>query len=397
MIFQSFLIKYSEIAIKGKNRFMFEDKLVARIERALRGVDGSFKVTKTSGRIYVDARTGFDEKDVIEALQRVFGIVWICPLVKLPDEGFEVLKERVIGYLRECYGEKQLTFKVLSRRTRKNYPLTSDEICPLMGEAILGALPNLRVNVHNPDFFVNIEIRDEFINLYSILIPGPGGVPVGVGGKGMLLLSGGIDSPVAGYMISKRGLELEAVYFHAPPYTSERARRKVEDLAEIVSRYSGPIRLHVINFTEIQLYIYETCPHDELTILMRRAMMRIAEQIAKESGCGCLITGESIGQVASQTVQSLTVTNAAVEELPVFRPVIGFDKQEIIEVAHKIGTFETSILPYEDCCTIFVAKHPVTKPLLKVILASEKKLEKIGEMVEKAVSEREILEIGGGE
>ncbi len=394
MEFHSFLIKYSEIAVKGKNRFMFEDKLVARIERALKAVDGDFTVTKTSGRIYVDAKSAFDEKDVTQALQKVFGIVWICPLIKLKDEGFEVLKEKVIAYLKECYGERALTFKVLSRRTRKNYPLTSDEICPLMGEAILQAMPNLRVNVHDPDFFVNIEIRDEFINLYTILIPGPGGVPVGVGGKGMLLLSGGIDSPVAGYMIAKRGLELEAVYFHAPPYTSERAKKKVVDLAELVSRYSGPIRLHVVNFTEIQLYIYETCPHDELTIIMRRVMMRIAERIAKENGCNCLITGESIGQVASQTVQSLTVTNAAVEDLPVFRPVIGFDKQEIIEVAKRIETFETSILPYEDCCTIFVAKHPVTKPLLKVIEASETKLENIGPMVEKAVAEREILEVG---
>ena len=394
MEFHSFLIKYSEIAVKGKNRFMFEDKLVARIERALKAVDGDFTVTKTSGRIYVDAKSAFDEKDVTHALQKVFGIVWICPLIKLKDEGFEVLKEKVIAYLKECYGERALTFKVLSRRTRKNYPLTSDEICPLMGEAILQAMPNLRVNVHDPDFFVNIEIRDEFINLYTILIPGPGGVPVGVGGKGMLLLSGGIDSPVAGYMIAKRGLELEAVYFHAPPYTSERAKKKVVDLAELVSRYSGPIRLHVVNFTEVQLYIYETCPHDELTIIMRRVMMRIAERIAKENGCNCLITGESIGQVASQTVQSLTVTNAAVEDLPVFRPVIGFDKQEIIEVAKRIETFETSILPYEDCCTIFVAKHPVTKPLLKVIEASETKLENIGPMVEKAVAEREILEVG---
>ena len=394
MEFHSFLIKYSEIAVKGKNRFMFEDKLVARIERALKAVDGDFTVTKTSGRIYVDAKSAFDEKDVTQALQKVFGIVWICPLIKLKDEGFEVLKEKVIAYLKECYGERALTFKVLSRRTRKNYPLTSDEICPLMGEAILQAMPNLRVNVHDPDFFVNIEIRDEFINLYTILIPGPGGVPVGVGGKGMLLLSGGIDSPVAGYMIAKRGLELEAVYFHAPPYTSERAKKKVVDLAELVSRYSGPIRLHVVNFTEVQLYIYETCPHDELTIIMRRVMMRIAERIAKENGCNCLITGESIGQVASQTVQSLTVTNAAVEDLPVFRPVIGFDKQEIIEVAKRIETFETSILPYEDCCTIFVAKHPVTKPLLKVIEASETKLENIGPMVEKAVAEREILEVG---
>ena len=371
MKFHSFLIKYSEIAVKGKNRHLFEDRLVDRMREALGRLEGDFRVSKASGRIYVDCAGAYDQQDVIEALQKVFGIVWICPLIKLADKGFEDLKERVIEYLKECYGDQHLTFKVLSRRTRKNYPL-----------------------VHEPDFFVNIEIRDENINLYSILIPGPGGMPVGVGGKGMLLLSGGIDSPVAGWMISKRGLELEAVYFHAPPYTSERAKRKVEDLAELVSRYSGPIKLHIINFTEIQLYIYETCPHDELTIIMRRLMMRIAERIAKENGCSCLITGESIGQVASQTVQSLTVTNAAVESLPVFRPVIGFDKQEIIEVAKKIETFETSILPYEDCCTIFVAKHPVTKPLLKVIEASERKLIDVEPMVERALETREIVTIG---
>ncbi len=393
MEFHSFLIKYAEIAVKGKNRHLFEDRLVSRIAKALHGVEGRFHVFKTAGRIYVDARGDFDAEGAIEAMQHVFGIVWICPLIKLCDEGFEVLKERVIEYLKETYGTQNLTFKVLARRTRKNYPLNSDEICPLMGEAILQAIPTLKVNVHDPDFFVNIEIRDENINLYSKLIPGPGGMPVGSNGRGMLLLSGGIDSPVAGWMVSKRGVELDAVYFHAPPYTSERAKKKVVDLAEKVTDYSGYMRLNVVNFTEIQLYIYETCPHDELTIIMRRVMMRIAERLAKESGCNCLITGESIGQVASQTVQSLSVTNEAVKDLPVFRPLIGFDKQEIIERSLKIDTYETSILPYEDCCTIFVAKHPVTKPLLKVIEASEEKLERIGEMIERAIAEREIIEI----
>ena len=237
---------------------------------------------------------------------------------------------------------------------------------------------------------LNVEIREK-IYLYSEVIPGPGGMPVGSNGKAMLLLSGGIDSPVAGYMIAKRGVKIDAVYFHAPPYTSDRAKQKVVDLAKQVSRYAGPIYLHVINFTDIQLYIYEKCPHDELTIIMRRYMMKIAEQIARETECLALITGESIGQVASQTVQSLGVTNE-VCTLPVFRPLIGFDKMEIVDVSEKIGTYETSILPYEDCCTIFVAKHPVTKPNLNIIKRHEQNLEeKIDELMKTALETDEVI------
>ena len=259
-----------------------------------------------------------------------------------------------------------------------------------MGEKILEAMPEMTVDVHNPDIYVNIEIRSR-INIYTELIPGPGGMPVGTNGKAMLLLSGGIDSPVAGYMVAKRGVKIDAVYFHAPPYTSERAKEKVIDLARIVTQYSGPINLHVVNFTDIQLYIYEKCPHDELTIIMRRYMMKIAEHFAKESDCLGLVTGESIGQVASQTMHSLLVTNA-VCELPVIRPLIGFDKQEIIDISEKIGTYETSILPYEDCCTIFVAKHPVTKPNKKVIEKSELKLsEKIDELVKTAIETTQTI------
>ena len=258
------------------------------------------------------------------------------------------------------------------------------------------ACPNLTVDVHKPEIMLHVEIREK-IYIYSTIIPGPGGLPVGVGGKAMLLLSGGIDSPVAGYMIAKRGVKLDAVYFNAPPYTSERALQKVVDLASQVAAYTGPIWLHNINFTEIQLYIYEKCPHDELTIIMRRFMMRIAERLAKESECLALITGESIGQVASQTMTALGVTNE-VCTLPVFRPLIGFDKEEIVKVSKKIGTFETSILPYEDCCTIFVAKHPVTKPRLDVIKRHEKNLdEKIDEMVERAIATDEIMIVGKDE
>ena len=244
--------------------------------------------------------------------------------------------------------------------------------------------------MHEPEILLNVEIREK-IYIYSKIIPGPGGMPVGTGGKAMLLLSGGIDSPVAGYMIAKRGVKIDAVYFHAPPFTSERARQKVIDLARIVSRYTGPIYLHVINFTDIQLYIHEKCPHEELTIIMRRYMMRIAERLAGETGCLGLITGESIGQVASQTMNSLIATNE-VCQLPVYRPLIGFDKQEIVEVSEKIGTFETSILPYEDCCTIFVAKHPVTKPNVNVIRRHEHNLdERIEELVKTAIETDELI------
>ena len=264
------------------------------------------------------------------------------------------------------------------------------EINAVMGESILKAYPEMRVDVHNPDILLNVEIREK-IYIYSETIAGPGGIPVGTGGKAMLLLSGGIDSPVAGYMIAKRGVKIDAVYFHAPPYTSERAKQKVVDLAKIVSAYAGPVWLHVINFTDIQLYIYEKCPHEELTIIMRRYMMRIAEHIAKETGCLGLITGESIGQVASQTMSSLIATNE-VCELPVYRPLIGFDKKEIVDISQKINAFETSIQPFEDCCTIFVAKHPVTKPNVNIIRRHERNLEeKIEELVQKALDTKELI------
>ena len=264
------------------------------------------------------------------------------------------------------------------------------EINTQIGGILLDAYPDMRVDVHKPDIMLHIEIRDK-IYLYSEIIPGPGGMPVGTGGKAMLLLSGGIDSPVAGYMVAKRGVKIDAVYFHAPPYTSERAKQKVVDLAKKVAQYTGPIYLHVINFTDIQMCIYDKCPHDELTIIMRRYMMRIAEHIAKETECLGLITGESIGQVASQTMQSLAVTNE-VCELPVYRPLIGFDKMEIVEISEKIDTYETSILPYEDCCTIFVAKHPVTKPNLKIIKRHEQNLtEKIEELVQTALDTDELI------
>lgn len=393
MTYTSFLIKYAEIAIKGKNRYVFEDALIKQMKYALKSVEGEFDVTKTQGRVHVECLSDYDYDEVVEALSRVFGITGICPVVHVPDEGFDRLAEDVIRYIDEEYPDKNTTFKVNCRRARKNYPMDSQEVNAAMGERILDAFPQIKVDVHDPMILLTIEIRDDNIYIYSKVIPGPGGMPVGTGGKAMLLLSGGIDSPVAGYMIAKRGVRIDAVYFHAPPYTSERAKQKVVDLAKQVAKYAGPINLHVINFTDIQLEIYEKCPHDELTIIMRRYMMRIAEDIAKKNDSLALITGESLGQVASQTMQSLAATNE-VCTLPVFRPLIGFDKNEIIRISEKIDTYETSILPFEDCCTIFVAKHPVTKPNINIIKRSETKLlETIDELYARAIETDEVITV----
>ena len=389
-MFHAFLIKYAEIGIKGKNRYLFEDALMKQIRHALREAEGEFDVTKEQGRIYVRANGEFDFDEAVESLQRVLGIAEICPVVILEDEGYDKLSKDVIAYVDEQYPDKKKTFKVYARRAKKSYPIPSMELAAELGGDILDAFPEMSVDVRNPEILITVEIREK-IYLYSQSIPGPGGMPVGTNGKAMLLLSGGIDSPVAGYMIAKRGVKIDAVYFHAPPYTSERAKQKVVDLAKLVARYSGPIHLHVVNFTDIQLYIYEKCPHDELTIIMRRYMMKIAERFAQQDGCLGLITGESIGQVASQTIQSLAATNE-VCTMPVFRPVIGFDKQEIVDISVKIGTYETSIQPFEDCCTIFVAKHPVTKPNINVIKRSEMNLqEKIDAMLEEAVNTAETI------
>ena len=390
MKYRSFLIKYAEIGVKGKNRYLFEDALVKQIHHRLKNLEGDFSVTKEAGRIYAEAAEDFDYDEVIDALQHVFGIVGICPMVQIEDNGYEDLKAQVVKYIEDAYENKNFTFKVVARRANKQYPVVSDQINRDLGEVILNAFPETKVNVHTPDVLLRVEVRHK-INIFSETIPGPGGMPIGTAGRAMLLLSGGIDSPVAGWMIAKRGVTIDATYFHAPPYTSERAKQKVVDLAKLVAKYTGPIRLNIINFTDIQLYIYDQCPHDELTIIMRRYMMKIAETIAKENDCLALVTGESIGQVASQTMQSLAVTNE-VCELPVMRPLIAFDKQDIVDISLKIGTYETSVLPYEDCCTIFVAKHPVTKPSLKKIKNSEKKLdEKIDELMKTALETREVI------
>ncbi|MBR2696068.1 MAG: tRNA 4-thiouridine(8) synthase ThiI [Parasporobacterium sp.] len=398
---ETLLIKYSEIGVKGKNRYVFEDMLVKNIKSALKVLDGESEVRKAQGRIYVNYQAE-EKEEAISALQKVFGIAWICPVSQYDRLSFDELKEAVLKHVEEEFfrnspqtgaDSEVTTFKVSCRRVDKAFPMTSMEVNEEIGGALLDAFPSLRVDVHEPQIVVSIELRPYDVNIYSKSYEGLCGMPVGSGGKAMLLLSGGIDSPVAGYLMAKRGVSLDAVYFHAPPYTSERAKQKVVDLAKIISRYAGPIRLHVVNFTEIQMKIYEICPHEELTIIMRRYMMKIAEHFAEQEKCLGLVTGESIGQVASQTMQSMLVTNE-VCSLPVYRPLCCFDKLDIVSISEKIDAYETSILPYEDCCTIFVAKHPVTKPRLDRIKKSETKLTGvIEELYRKALETVEIIDL----
>ena len=406
MEYNTFLIKYAEIGTKGKNRYKFEDHLCKRMRQRLKAL-GNFEVRREYGRIFVVAKSDFDYDEAINRLTRIFGISGVCPVMEIDSLEYEDISAGVVKYVEEEFSdilktaakfrrsedEAAVTFKMNVRRHNKEYPINSMEMAARLGGDVLAKYEDagMKVDVHKPEYIINVEIRN-VVYIYSKIIPGACGLPVGTNGKAISLLSGGIDSPVATYMIAKRGVEMEAVYFNAPPYTSERAKDKVKELGTIVSQYAGPIKLHIVNFTDCQLAIYKNCPHDELTIIMKRIMFRMAEDIAKRDDCQCIVTGESIGQVSSQTTFSLKVINDAVKEVPVYRPLIGMDKQEIIEMSQKIGTYETSILPYEDCCTIFVAKHPVTKPTLEQIIESEKKLEGIIEpLYEEALNGAEIV------
>lgn len=390
MDYKILLIKYAEIGTKGKNRYVFEEMMCKRMRARLKP-HGKFEVRREYGRIFVEAFSDYDFDDVMQALGTVFGIVGICPVRVVENLTYESISKAVCEYIGEEYPDKNFTFKVNARRNNKSFPKTSMELNCDLGADLLNCYQDLKVDVHKPDVLLQVEIRN-VAYIYSRTIPGPGGLPVGTNGKGMTLLSGGIDSPVAAYMIAKRGVSVEAVYFHAPPYTSERAKQKVIDLAKLVSQYAGPIKLHIVNFTDIQLAIYDNCPHDELTIIMKRIMYKMAQELALENDCQCIITGESIGQVSSQTSQSLYVIDRAADKLPVFRPCIGLDKQEIIDISEKIGTYETSILPYEDCCTTFVAKHPVTRPSLEAIEKSEQALVgKIEDLYKKAIENIEVV------
>ncbi|AEV68090.1 tRNA uracil 4-sulfurtransferase ThiI [Acetivibrio clariflavus] len=385
------LVRYGEILLKGLNRPLFEKKLIDNIKRAIYKL-GKIEVSRSQARIYIEPQDeNYDFDEAINLLTKVFGIVSVSPVWKIETD-FEVIKEKSAVMVKDLLGRKGYkTFKVETKRGDKRFSMDSPEISRELGAHILESFPQLSVEVKNPDFILYVEVR-EFTYIYSEIIPAVCGMPIGTNSKAVLLLSGGIDSPVAGWMIAKRGVEIEAVHFYSYPYTSERAKEKVIDLAKILSQYCQKIKLHIVPFTDIQLEIYEKCPQDQLTIIMRRAMMIIAERIAEKAGALALVTGESVGQVASQTMQSLYVTNSVVK-MPVFRPLIGMDKNEVIEIARKIGTFETSILPYEDCCTVFVSKHPKTKPVLEKILLSEQKAN-LEELINKAIENTEVLVIG---
>lgn len=384
------LIRYGEIHLKGQNRPFFEKVLLHAIIASAKKFDGY--VDKGQGRYYLRNVKPQDMPQAINAMSKIFGIYSVSPAMEMEKDLeiiFQAAADMACRKLKSL-GKETATFKVESKRADKRFPMNSMTLSAEAGGYILEHVPGLSVDVHHPDFTVYIEVRESAF-VYTDIVMGSGGMPVGTSGKGMLLLSGGIDSPVAGYMMAKRGIALEAVHYHSFPYTSERAKQKVIELAQELSAYTGPIKIHMVHFTDIQMSIYEKCPEEQLTLIMRVFMMRIAEKIAKDRNCGALITGESLGQVASQTLASLTVTNSVID-LPVFRPLIGMDKLEIMDIAKRIETYETSILPYEDCCTVFVPKHPVTHPKLEKILKSVKLLDSEA-LIADALAKTEVITV----
>lgn len=385
------LLKLGEIALKGLNRSVFEELLIKNVRQRLHDL-GTFKIWRAQSTIYVKSETaGVDMNEVLERLKTVFGVSALSKAGVVAKD-MEQIKAQSITYFEEMLPYVH-TFKVEAKRSDKAFPMVSPQICAAVGEVLLDAYQNLKVDVNNPDVIINIEIRETAAYIHPNKLQGAGGIPVGASGKAALLISGGIDSPVAGYMMSKRGLSLTAVHFVSPPYTSERARLKVEDLLKKMAAYCGTIHFIVVPFTELQERIKDDCPEDLFTIIMRRFMMRIAEHFANEAGCGALITGESLGQVASQTIGAIACTDA-VCDMPVFRPLIGMDKEEIVTIARKIDTFETSILPYEDCCTVFTPKHPRTRPRLEFVLKAEEHVD-WSELIQRAIDGAEHKDIEG--
>ncbi|MEN6471832.1 MAG: tRNA uracil 4-sulfurtransferase ThiI [Clostridiaceae bacterium] len=383
------LVRYGEIHLKGLNKPFFERKLLQRINGALAGT-GAFSRYE-QGRIYVRGLSEADYDRALARLKKVFGIHSISPALSVEKEFGAILGAAKTLVEAALENVERVGFKVFARRGDKRFPLDSQAICRELGHALLTEFPErLFVDVHAPKLNVCVEVRDGAY-VYTEEIMCPGGMPTGTAGRAALLISGGIDSPVAGYLMAKRGLELSAVHFYSYPYTSERARDKVVALARLLSEYAGEIRLHLVPFTEIQLAIYDKCPPKETTVIMRRLMMKIAEMLAQKDGALALVTGEALGQVASQTLESLCCTDDAVG-MPVFRPLIGFDKDEIVSIAKKISTFATSILPYEDCCTVFVPEHPVTKPKVEAIRKSEAKSD-FSAMIETALRNTEVLTV----
>lgn len=385
------IVKYGEIAVRGNNRKFFIERLLRTIRKNLDDI-GDFYVVKEQGRLIVEDRGGeLDFDKVIPRILCIMGIIGVSPGVRVRNQEVDNLKKVCAEHIRSIGADKYKTFKIETKRSNKSYPLESREVSAAVGEYILDEFPNFTVDVHNPELTVYIELRNDAY-VYSELIKGLGGLPVGSSGKGIVMLSGGIDSPVSAFMMAKRGVEVEGVYFNSPPYTSERAKQKVVDLAERLTMFTGGFKLYVVPFTDLQLYLLENVPHDKLTIFLKRAMTRVACILGERDGALAVITGDSVGQVASQTMQGLHAISAAAT-MPILRPLAGFDKQEIVDIARKIGTFDISVRPYEDCCTIFVAKHPETKPKTSVIEKIESKLTELDRYINEAVENAEIIEL----
>lgn len=383
------IAKYGEIGVKGKNRYIFENKLIRNIRTMLKPL-GTFDVYKEYGRIYINVEDS-NYRQVIEEVRKVFGIVGVCPAIR-KEKSYDVLKETALFMLKNKIDEGVRSFKIASKRGDKSFKLNSQEMSIDIGGYVLSSIdnPEIKVDVRNPEVTITCEYRNEHILVYADSVSGYGGLPLGTNGKAITLLSGGIDSPVASWLVAKRGVDIEAVHFHTYPFTNERSQEKVRDLARILSKYCGPIKLHMVNTLDIQKEIAEKCNDEEATILSRRFMMRIAERIGASRYCDALITGESIGQVASQTMQGIVCTNASVS-MPVFRPLIAMDKVDIIKLAEEIGTYETSIIAEEDCCSLFSPKKPVTKPKMERIEKSESKLD-VDSLIESAI-EKSVMEV----
>ena len=384
-----FLLKLGEIILKGANRRQFENKLKTNVARRMRPF-GEFKVNILQSTVYVEPENdACDMEGAWEACHAIFGVISLCrcrPCEKTLDAIFDA----VVTYLGDDLAAAS-SFKVESKRSDKRFPMTSIQISQEIGGRLQEAYPDVRVDVHHPGYTVNVEVRDHAAYVHGPAEPGAGGLPTGVGGRAMVLLSGGIDSPVAGYMIAKRGVELECVHFFSYPYTSELAKQKVLDLARLMTRYCGRMTVNIVGFTEIQEALRDNCPEEYFTLIMRRFMMEIAERIGRDHGCQCLVTGENLGQVASQTMEAMGVTSAVVD-LPVFCPLIGMDKEEIVTIARRIGTLETSILPYEDCCTVFTPRHPRTKPTRAQVEKAEAKLDRPA-LIERALANTELVKV----
>ncbi len=385
------LVKYGEIAMRGKNRRLIENRLIKIIQKNISSF-GNYNVIKEQGRFIIEGDNDkFDYDNIIPYVINIPGVTAVCLGIRLEDQSIENIRKNALEHMKMYFSKDNFTFKVETKRSDKRYPLDSRQVSADVGGYVLNNMKNSKVDVHNPQVVLMVELRNNAY-IYSKLIYGVGGLPVGSSGKALLLMSGGIDSPVAGFLAAKRGTSISAVYFDSPPYTSERAKQKVKDIAERLCVFTGGIKLYIVPFTDVQLYLYENVPEEKITIFLKRAMLKTAEKIAVENNYSALITGDSIGQVASQTLPAINAINSAAKEVVVLRPLLGLDKQEIVDISKKIGTFEISIRPYEDCCTIFVAKHPETKPKKSIIENIELKLDNLDNLILDAKNNCEIIE-----